>query len=317
MSLKQKKICILFCAEPEILDLKNVDQKSFNKWTKDFIELSILADIKPIFIWQGNGLDSSWQVWQQLAREIYKHHSKYDGFVIMHSVDNILYASSLLTYMLSGILKPVVFTFGVPDTEFYKSKIFKKESIFFNDFSAYSFKASFINAIQTACLNLKGINILDGNNLIPASRACKSYSFDKNVYKDSGYNTKNNINKKQKLILKDKIEPRLKIIEFYPTQEKESLDLKNRGILVIKSGYVNTWPQVYIKEIKKLDIPIMIYGLLDEITVNSLAKIENIIVANNITYESAVAKFVWAAGQSNNIGKIKKLFNTNISGEFI
>ncbi len=48
--------------------------------------------------------------WQQLARHIYENYPRYDGFVIIHGTDAMVYTAAALSFMLPGIRKPVIFT---------------------------------------------------------------------------------------------------------------------------------------------------------------------------------------------------------------
>lgn len=50
------------------------------------------------------------QVWQELAALIAKHYREYDGFVILHGSDTMAYTASALSFMLSGLAKPVILT---------------------------------------------------------------------------------------------------------------------------------------------------------------------------------------------------------------
>lgn len=48
--------------------------------------------------------------WQNMAYIIYENYSQYDGFVILHGTDTMAYSASALSYMLSGLNKPIIFT---------------------------------------------------------------------------------------------------------------------------------------------------------------------------------------------------------------
>ena len=49
-------------------------------------------------------------LWQKLAVLIRDSYDDYDGFVILHGTDTMAYSASALSFMLSGLCKPVVFT---------------------------------------------------------------------------------------------------------------------------------------------------------------------------------------------------------------
>jgi L-asparaginase len=50
------------------------------------------------------------QHWVDMAYIIYENYDSYDGFVILHGTDTMAYSASMLSYMLRGLSKPVVFT---------------------------------------------------------------------------------------------------------------------------------------------------------------------------------------------------------------
>jgi len=50
------------------------------------------------------------QDWKDIAYIIEENYTQYDGFVILHGTDTMAYSSSMISYMLRGLNKPVIFT---------------------------------------------------------------------------------------------------------------------------------------------------------------------------------------------------------------
>ncbi len=50
------------------------------------------------------------QDWEDMAYIIYENYAQYDGFVILHGTDTMAYSASALSFMLSGLSKPVILT---------------------------------------------------------------------------------------------------------------------------------------------------------------------------------------------------------------
>jgi len=50
------------------------------------------------------------QHWVDIAYIIYENYDTYDGFVVLHGTDTMAYSASMLSYMLKGLNKPVIFT---------------------------------------------------------------------------------------------------------------------------------------------------------------------------------------------------------------
>lgn len=48
--------------------------------------------------------------WVEMARLIERHYDDFDGFVVLHGTDTMAYSASALSFMLSGLRKPVIFT---------------------------------------------------------------------------------------------------------------------------------------------------------------------------------------------------------------
>lgn len=61
-------------------------------------------------------------MWQELVRVIEERYDMYDGFVVLHGTDTMAYSASVLSFMIEGLTKPVIFTgsqlpIGTPRTD--------------------------------------------------------------------------------------------------------------------------------------------------------------------------------------------------------
>ena len=50
------------------------------------------------------------QDWQEIGRDIAARYNDYDGFVVLHGTDTMVYTAAALSYMLQGLRKPVIVT---------------------------------------------------------------------------------------------------------------------------------------------------------------------------------------------------------------
>jgi L-asparaginase len=50
------------------------------------------------------------QHWVDMAYIIHENYDSYDGFVVLHGTDTMAYSASMLSFMLQGLSKPIVFT---------------------------------------------------------------------------------------------------------------------------------------------------------------------------------------------------------------
>lgn len=48
--------------------------------------------------------------WVEIATVVRERYERYDGFVVLHGTDTMAYTTSALSFMLSGLSKPVIFT---------------------------------------------------------------------------------------------------------------------------------------------------------------------------------------------------------------
>ena len=81
-------------------------------WLKSMPELGIIADVEPVFVFDQNSVDITPAVWIKLAQEIHQRMDQATGFVVLHSVDNLLYTAAALSFMLQNLTKPIIFTGG-------------------------------------------------------------------------------------------------------------------------------------------------------------------------------------------------------------
>lgn len=54
--------------------------------------------------------DMSPSFWSELVGIIYSNYDRYDGFVILHGTDTMAFTASALSFMLEGLMKPVILT---------------------------------------------------------------------------------------------------------------------------------------------------------------------------------------------------------------
>lgn len=69
------------------------------------IRLTVISFPRPI---DSSNVDI--QDWKDMAYIIEENYEQYDGFVILHGTDTMAYSASMLSYMLTGLSKPVILT---------------------------------------------------------------------------------------------------------------------------------------------------------------------------------------------------------------
>lgn len=85
-----------------------------NKFTsllhREIPELSSIAEISPCQIFFEDSSDLTPGHWMRLSKHIHSNYDTFDGFVILHGTDTMAYTASALSFSLSNIGKPILFT---------------------------------------------------------------------------------------------------------------------------------------------------------------------------------------------------------------
>lgn len=95
--------------DPVTGELLNVDFKFITKHVPEINRLNLSIDSLSI----DEPIDSAEitvQHWRDIATTLFENYSLYDGFVILHGTDTMSYTASALSFMLSGLRKPVIMT---------------------------------------------------------------------------------------------------------------------------------------------------------------------------------------------------------------
>ena len=69
------------------------------------IEVTVISFPEPI-----DSSNVTMDHWKDMAYIITENYDSYDGFVVLHGTDTMAYSASMLSYMLEGLNKPVIFT---------------------------------------------------------------------------------------------------------------------------------------------------------------------------------------------------------------
>ena len=116
-NLSHKKILVLYTGGTIGMITKGDSYDVEKGYLKSAIESisNFYADNMPKFIVKeyDDLIDSSNvkpESWVKLASDILDHYDDYDGFVILHGTDTLAYTSSVLSFMLGDIQKPVIVT---------------------------------------------------------------------------------------------------------------------------------------------------------------------------------------------------------------
>lgn len=179
--------------------------------------------------------------WIDMAHAVADHYEEYDGFVVSHGTDTMAYSSAALYYMLENLAKPVIFT---------GSQLSLTEE-------GSDAPANLLLAFQSAASDLSGVYLAFYGRLIQGNAAKKLYT--ENFHAFHSINVPNAAelkdgqlclndayvkalqeNKKTgKLIVHDKLDTRIAVLEIIPGLNPDLLKL------VADAGYTGVVLKAY------------------------------------------------------------------------
>ncbi|WP_128331226.1 asparaginase [Apibacter sp. HY039] len=283
-----------------------------------------------------NPIDSSdieikdWKFLALLLKEKYEY---YDGFVVLHGTDTMSYTASMMSFMLQGIKKPVIFTGSqLPIGELRTDS---KENLITSIYYASLYQNS-QSVIQEVCLYFE-------HKLYRANRTTKfsSEHFDAfispnyPILGESGVNleifNENLFKPSSKFNLNTDIEPNIDVVSFFPGRNKRLLEysllnseIKGLILRTFGSGNIPSDKETidYLKKAKDLGKEIVVITQCVRGSV-SIGKYHNSTIFTDlnvcngfdITLEAATTKLMWLLGQKYKSEDLKKEFESQIAGE--
>lgn len=319
--------------DPVSGELKPFD---FNALTKQIpelrkfeVDLDVIASKHPI-----DSSNMQPEIWADLALQIEKNYTKYDGFVILHGSDTMSFTASALSFMLENLSKPVILTgsqlpIGIIRTD-------GKENL--------------ITAIEIASAKKNGRSIVNEvciyfeYKLYRGNRTFKYNSSHFDAFKSPNYpflaeagvtiqyNTSALLKGTgKKLKIHTTMDNNIAVLKLFPGINKNTSQaiLNSKGIRAVileTFGAGNcTTEKWFTEEIKKaVDKGIIVLNITQCLegrvvqgmyeTSSHLKKI-GVISGEDMTFESAVTKLMFLLGSKNSLSQNKKLINKNIIGE--
>jgi L-asparaginase len=324
MKSKNKKICIIF-AGGTMLSEKDplaVNQAGdINGWLKKMPEIEIMAEIEPIFL-IGEGYQASGkEFWQKINNLIQSRYDDFMGFIVINRVSDILFNALAASFAFNHLNKPIIFT-GSQLPVVDKSLIDVKRK----SFGGLGIKANLINAVQIATMDFPVVGLMFGNAFLRATKAVRSAIYSLNIFTsaDNKYLAKIDfgISPQIKLSRPEKnpefindFEDKVLYVKYQPGltfEDYKETAGKVKG-LVIESLPVEPFSEEFKNELNRIKIPVVVYN---KYYVPDLA-INNVITVRQMTKETALIKFMWALGQTDDVKKIREIMNQEYAGEFI
>ena len=294
------------------------------------IRLTVISFPKPI--------DSSnilIQDWKDMAYIIEENYTQYDAFVILHGTDTMAYSASMLSYMLSGLNKPVIFTGAQMPIGSIRSDA----------------RENLITALEIAAAHNEGRPIVSevcvyfNYLLLRGSRAQKLRSstfaaFESENYPvlaeagieiEFNYSALKPYNAEAKLVVKNEMDSNVVIMKIFPGITEQVIhsildNPKVKGVVMETFGSGNTMSfDWFVDSLRKainsgkviLNVSQCVGGEVQQGRYETSKKLNEIGVLSggDITTEAAVTKMMFLLGSLKNPADLKNQLTYSIAGE--
>jgi L-asparaginase len=288
-------------------------------------ELATLAHVDIIKVVNIDSSNMSIDVWNKLSRMIRKYYFSYDGFIIIHGTDTMVYTASALSFAIQNLDKPIVLTGSQKPLSDIPTDA----------------RNNILNAVAVAGLNIPEVLIVFGSKILRGNRSTKISesafeAFESPMFSPIGeIQLKPEIrfkygkqNKKKKVIFSHNFNKNVFVLKIHPGINpiliRGMFKEKWEGIVIEAFGAGNV-PEILMpvfSDAKKKKVPVIVTNQCHK----GITKVQlyysgyrtikyGAIPAGDMTPEAAVIKLMWVLSQTKSPDKIKKLFQTNIAGE--
>lgn len=283
-------------------------------------------DCKTIFVLDSSNIQP--EEWKVLAKEIFDNMPHYDGIIVTHGTDTMAYTASMISLMVQNPTIPIVFTGSqLPLDHFLTDAVDNLRC-----------------ASQMAQSNTPGVFLAFNRKIMLGSRAVKVRTssfdaFESINLKTVGKISANGLHLRKEMMNLHDGEPKLNLnidthvflLKLTPTTSPAIIPLLiQAGIhgIVIEAygvGGISFIRRNFVEEIKKAiehNIPIVVCSqCLYERSNFNVYEVGTKVIASgaieaiDMTTEAAVAKLMYALGQTKDLSLIKKIFQTPIAHE--
>lgn len=279
--------------------------------------------------------DANIHFYIHLAEIVETNYDAYDGFVVLHGSDTMSYSSSVLSFMLENLSKPVIFT---------------GSQLPIGDLRTDA-KENLITAIQLAGLKKNGKTLINEvglyfeYKLYRANRTTKINAQHFEAFASLNYPSLAEsgvdlfvdipellpVNRRKKLVVHKKLEENIVVIKLFPGMNELTFRslLNNKGLkgVVIEtygSGnattedwFINTLKEVISRGVMVVNVTQCKGGsvAMGKYETSTRLKKAGLISGKDITTEAAVAKLMYLLTKELSSEVFKTIFETSLRGE--
>ena len=268
--------------------------------------------------------------WQYIAGIVSKNLPLYDGIIITHGTDTMAYTAGALSFMLQNLNKPVVLTGAqIPIEQMFTDAKRNLQTAFAAVDSGVpkvmiAFFDKIINGARAAKVRTLGFNAFES---ISAPYIGEVFADGVHIYEDV-----DKCMPKEDFCLKDDLSTDVFLLKLIPGTNPRIFDMllemRYRGVVIEAFGAGGTHfeRRNLLPKLKMLvDNGIAVVArsqCLYEKSEFSLYEVGRrvldcgVIEGKDMTTEAIVTKLMWALGQTEDIKKVRTLFETNFVNEF-
>ena len=134
-------------------------------------ELTRIADVEFAFIFNLDSAEIEIPHWITLGETIVANMEQFDGFVIIHGTDSMVYTATALSFMLRNLPKPVILTGSQRPLAMIRTDA----------------RMNLINAVELATYPIPEVSICFDNKLLRGNRTIKYSSTDYDAFRSPNY----------------------------------------------------------------------------------------------------------------------------------
>lgn len=174
MAATKKKICLLLAGGTWTTDKSknlltvNVEE-DIDLWLATMPELNILSAIDTHFFADEEVMMNP-NIWSDLAQWIVKNAEKYDGFVVVTKVEQVIASAIAINFLLQNFQKTIVFTASQMSGVYTNEKKEMMQSLL-SEHGGLGLRSNLINAVQAAAESLPNVALMFGSRLVSAVKA--------------------------------------------------------------------------------------------------------------------------------------------------
>lgn len=290
-------------------------------------EVRTLADVDVESLANLDSADVEPSLWGRLAEAISRRLADYDGFVVTHGTDTLVYTAAALSFMLQELGKPVVLTGAQVPLEDIGS----------------DGRANLINAVRLATADFAEVAVVFGSVIMRGTRAKKTSAFDLQAFRSANVPALGTIGLSLKLstdvrrrarrtaVLQTALEPHVALLPVYPGLSPAVLTyLCETHAGVVLEGYgagnlpsagpLSLVPAIRAATARGVSVVVCTQCLvgsteMELYQVGKAALEAGAIPVMDMTPETALVKLMWVLGQAPSTSDVKARMQQAFAGE--